>query len=448
MTVRRSITFVTLIGAAIAAAACSEHLAGGAACPALCPQAQPTQTDTTFRIDHLSPVYDTTVASFPLLGTESALLLANIRQQVDVRGIIRFDSLTNTFSRDVNGTFTNYAPTVAHDALVLFTVPKSTIQTTRGSDQIQFLIFDVDTTADTTISVLSSMFTSPHFLGASRGFIASGFRDSLSSNTLDTVIVHLDTAKVFAKLQGDRKLRLGIVAVVNNSTSDGVRLNIGLNPAPFIRYFGTSNADSLKKDSATFRITSDMRSVDPVTDPELAGRLAHYPLIVQGALPDSTNALNIGGIPARRVYLHFQLPPRIIDTANVIRATLLLHPKPQPTQLPGDTMALYPWPVISSNKVKTAAQATNFIISNTAYSLDSVQVVPYANSVVALDFVNAVKAWQNVSDTVNTRALVLRVLTEGTTPLETSFWSSFAPDTALRPHVRIVYVKRSGIGLP
>jgi hypothetical protein len=40
------------------------------------------------------------------------------------------------------------------------------------------------------------------------------------------------------------------------------------------------------------------------------------------------------------------------------------------------------------------------------------------------------------------------VLTEGTTPLETSFWSSFAADTSLRPHVRLQYVKRSTFGVP
>jgi hypothetical protein len=174
-----------------------------------------------------------------------------------------------------------------------------------------------------------------------------------------------------------------------------------------------------------------------VTDTSLLARLIHYPLIVKGAISDSIDALNIGGIPARRVFLRFSLPPRIIDTSNVIRATLYLHPKPQPLQLPSDIMAVYPWPVVSSNKVMSAAEATNFIVSNTVYSLDSVQVVPSADSAVPIDFVNAVRNWQNVSDTLNTRSLVLRIIPEGGTTLESSFWSSFAPDTALRPHVRI-----------
>jgi len=447
MTVRPIAVIATILGAAFAAAACSEHLNGGAACgiPGFCPGQNLPKYDTTFRIDHLSPVYDTTIASFPLLGDEGTILLARIPHRADVRGVLRFDSLANYYTTTVDDTAAKFYSTVAHDALLWFTVNRSGFAATRGSDQIQFLVYDVDTSADTTVSVLSGMFNSPHFLGASPVRLASGLSDTLNASSLDTVIIHLDTAKILAKAQGDRKLRLGIVAYPANNPSDGVRMTISVNQAPFIRYYGS--LDSLK-DTTYARVTSNLRSVTPVTDTSLLARLVHYPLIVQGAIADSMDALNIGGIPARRVFLRFALPPRIIDTANVIRATLLLHPKPLPLQLPGDLMALYPWPVVSSNKVKTAAEATNFIVSNTIYSLDSMRVVPSADSVVPFDFVNAVRNWQNVSDTINTRSLVLRILPEGGTTLEASFWSSFAPDTSLRPHVRIQYVKRSGFGVP
>ncbi len=447
MTVRPIAVIATILGAAFAAAACSEHLNGGAACvvPGFCPGQKLPQFDTTIRIDHLSPVYDTTIASFPLLGDEGAILLARIPQRADIRGVMRFDSLANYYTATVDDTAAKFYPTVAHDALVWFTINRSGFAATRGSDQVQFLVFDIDTTADTTISVLSGMFNSAHFLGASGVRLASALSDTLNASSLDTFVIHLDTAKILAKTRGDRKLRLGIIPQLLNNPSDGIRLTIALNPTPYVRYYGS--LDSLK-DTTYARVVSDFRSVTPVTDTSLLARLIHYPLIVQGAITDSMDALNIGGIPARRVFLRFALPPRIIDTANVIRATLMLHPKPQPLQLAGDTLVLYPWPVVSSNKVMTAAEATNFIVSNTLYSLDSVQVVPLAGAVVAFDFVNAVRNWQNVSDTVNTRSLVLRILPEGGTPLEASFWSSFAPDTSLRPHVRIQYVKRSGFGAP
>jgi hypothetical protein len=445
MIVRPIAILVTVLGAALAATACSEHLNGGAACPSLCPGQNLQVIDTTFRIDHLSPVYDTTIASFPLLGEEGSVLVATIPRRADVRGILRFDSLPNEYTVTLNDSSKVFPSAVAHDALLWFTVNRQAVAATRGSDQIQFFVYDVDTVADTTVSVLSTLFDDQHFLGASRGFLASGLRDTTNATSLDTVVIHLDTAKVLAKARGDRKLRLGIIAITPNNRSDGVRLTISTSPAPFVRYF--ASLDSLK-DTLYGRLTANLRSTTPVTDSSLLGRLAHYPLVVQGAIPDSQNALNIGGMPARRVFLRFQLPARIIDTANVIRATLMLHPKSQPLQLPGDTAALYPWPVVSTNKVQTPAEATNFIVSNNVYSLDSVQVVPSANAVVAFDFVNAVKNWQNISDTLNTRSIVLRILNEGATPLETSFWSSFAADTSLRPHVRLQYVKRSSFGVP
>ena len=446
MTVRPIAVIATILGAALGAAACSEHLNGGAACPVLCPGQSSLPLDTTFRIDHLAPVYDTTVASFPLLGEEQSLLLANVPHRADVRGIMRFDSLTNYYTKSNDTSHKQFSPKVAHGALLWFVVSRLSVAATRGSDQINFLVYDVDTTADTTVSALKPLFTPSRLLGSSVGHLASNLRDTANAQTLDTIIVHLDTAAFLAKINGDRKLRLGILAEVGNNSTDGVRLQIVTNnTTPFIRYYGAT--DSLK-DTSYERVQMAWRSVTPVTDSGLLQRLVHYPLIVQGSIPDSLDALNIGGIPSRRVFLHFALPPRIIDTANVIRATLILHPKPLPFQLPGDTVILYPFPVVSSNKVKTAAQATNFIEPNTLYSLDSVKAVPSSGAAVAVDFVNAVRNWQNVSDTINTRSLVLRLLPEGSTSLETSFWSSFAPDTSLRPHVRIQYVKRSSFGVP
>src|SRR5579863_5157687 len=106
MTVRPIAILTTLIGAALAAAACSEHLNGGAACgiPTLCPDQKLPVLDTTIRIDHLAPVYDTTIASFPLLGDEGTVLLANIPHRADVLGVLRFDSLANYYPHTVDTT--------------------------------------------------------------------------------------------------------------------------------------------------------------------------------------------------------------------------------------------------------------------------------------------------------------------------------------------------------
>ncbi len=450
MTVRQPIAILLAFLVSILAAACSEHLNGGAACPVyqvFCPwqNLQGQVVDTTFRIDHSVPVYDTTVASYPLLGDEGTLLLATIPNRADVRGIMRFDSLQLTYSQTIDDTTAIEYATIARHPLLSFAVDSRTVSATRGSDRITFNVYDVDSPADTVVSELAPLFTRTRLIGQSVSILASQLRDTTNARSLDTVLVHLDSVFMLSKIRGDRKLRLGITATVNGNFTDGVRLTIDETTAPFVRYYGSPKDSS---DTTFGRIASQLRSSTPVTDSSLLGRLVHYPVIVQGATPDSLDALNIGGIPARRVFLRFSLPSRIVDTANVIRATLLLSPRPLPLQIPGDTAAVYPEPVVSSNKVMTPAQAANFLVPNTTFGLDSQLVVPSSHTKVAFDFVNAVKNWQNVSDTLNTRSIVLRILNEGGTTLESSFWSSYAPDTALRPHVRVVYVKRSGFGLP
>jgi hypothetical protein len=443
MTVRQSIAVVLTVLGAVTAGACSEHLNGGAACPVLCPGQNLQVLDTTFRIDHSSPVYDTTIASFPQLGTEGTLLVAQIPNRADVRGMLRFDSLTSEYTP--SGDTLPVAINVAHAPTLFIIVDRVNVRATRGSDQVQFQLYNVDTIADTNVTVLAGMFDRAHLIGVSAIQLASSLRDTTNAKVADTIPVLIDSSFFLQKIHGDRKLRIGVIPKILNFGTDAIRLTINETSAPFIRFYAST--DSLK-DTTFARITSNLRSSTPVTDSTLLSRLSHFPLVLQGALPDSGDQLNIGGMPARRVFLHFRLPPRIIDTSNVIRATLILTPRPQPLQIEGDTSVLYPWPVVSSNKVMTPAEAANVIVSNTTYSLDSVMAVPSSSAKVSLEFVNAVRNWQNISDTVNTRSLVLRILNEGGTTLESSFWSSNAPDTANRPHVRIQYVKRSNFALP
>jgi hypothetical protein len=449
MTVRQPIAIlITIIGAALAAGACSEHLNGGAACPTLCPGQSLQIIDTTFRIDHGFPVEDTTIASFPQLGDEGELLVARIPNLADVRGILRFDSLGVTYSVAItqDSTFdTTYTSAIARDPVLWFAIDTRAVAATRGSDRVELVAYEVDTTADTTVSVLASLFTQSRLLGASTPVLASALEDTTNSRTLDTVMIHLDSVAVLNTLLGDRKLRVGLMAYIVNFPNDAVRLTVDESTAPFVRYYGS--ADSVS-DTTYARISSNLRSTTPIQDSTLLSRLIHYPLIVQGALPDSADQLNVGGIPSRRVFMRFGLPSQIIDTSNVIRMSLLLTERPQPLQIPGDTSVLYPWPVVSSNKVMTPAEATNFIVSSSTYSLDSVQIVTYVSKVDTFEIVNAAHNWQNVADSLNTRSLVLRILNEGQTTLESSFWSSYAADSSVRPHVKVRYVKRSTFGLP
>ncbi len=446
----KHIAIICIVAVAAVAGACSEHLNGGAACPALCPGQDLQVTDTTFRVDRDNVLLDTTVASYPLLGEELTLLVANIPGRADVRGVIRFDSVQNFYSRKApSGNDSSFTVDTVRNAAVWFLIDAPSVRATRGADLVQLRIFSIDSAGtDTVVSSLTPLFRNDRLIGSSRPIAASLLGDTAGARTLDTMLVPLDTGIVHQVLKSSRRnLRLGFQAVVASSPTDGVRLTINYAVTlPFVRFF---TSDSSTKDTTFGRVSVTPRSATPVADSGLLARLIHYPLFVQGAITDSTDALNIGGAPARRVYLQFRLPSRIVDSANIVRATLLLTPRPLPPQLPGDTAVIYPQPVVSSSKVMDPAAAANFAVSSSLYGLDSVKDVPTsAAKVAAFDFVNAAKQWQNVSDTLNTRALVLRILSEGATTLETSYWSSSAADTSKRPHVRLQFVRRTKFALP
>ena len=80
--------------ASLVLAACGERLEGGAACPALCSGQSLALKDTT--LDAI--VFDTTLTGFPPRGSANLLALTNSGDSVEVRYIVRFDSLSPTYT--------------------------------------------------------------------------------------------------------------------------------------------------------------------------------------------------------------------------------------------------------------------------------------------------------------------------------------------------------------
>ena len=92
---RRAWPVLVVALAAAALAACNESLDAGAACPSLCPGLAVPIRDTvlTSVVD-----LDTTLVGYPSIGTEEGMPLAARGDTLDVRGVIRFDSLTTYFA--------------------------------------------------------------------------------------------------------------------------------------------------------------------------------------------------------------------------------------------------------------------------------------------------------------------------------------------------------------
>lgn len=412
----------------VGAAACNENLQEGrAGCPALCPGQVLPVIDTV--IDGMVGLaVDTTVAGYPPIGTAPELLVASGGDSLDVRGIIRFDSIAFEFTPGSGDTLrpatTAYLPTLT---LRL----DSTTFRSGGAINMVMQAYDVDTVGnDTAVAVLASLFRPDRFLGQATF-------DSLS----DSVRIPLDSGRVAAHIRGDKRVRVGLRLVttgrVNITTAQGGGI------APSFKYFPSTDT------TGVVAFTTVPRSLTPLTDSLLQGDLAAYPLIVVGSSPRVAQRLDVGGMPARRVYLRFRLPTKIIDSSTVVRATLTLSVKGFGGFLPGDSLTIFPQAVISTSTITDPTKAAAFLASSTIVGIDTVRTSPDLADSVNIEFINAVRRWSGHQTDSVSRAIVLRIANEGADPLVTSFFAAGpAVPLAQRPHIHIAYIKPAGFGLP
>jgi hypothetical protein len=444
------------VAAAITAtvAACSEKLNGGAGCAQLCPGQTTTLVDTTYRLDSMQVVYDTTVQSYPELGSEPALLLSNVIGLQDVRAVVRFDDIgdsigvayTHLSGTDTITDSTPIRPITAVDTAVLFFLvnPRS-VKPAGGGDTVLFQIYDVDAAGvDSVVAQVAAQFTQLNLVGQTTASLAL-LADT--TDTTDTVRVAVSKASVLAHIKGDRNLRYGVKISHLGAPADPVRLwidNVASGTGPKVYY--RVHYDTFP--GATDSTLISPNSNTPASDPSLAAQLKNYPVFVQGSPPTQSTVLDVGGLPARRVFLKFNIPSKIVDSTNVVRATLRLKQIPRPQVFPTDTVAVWPSPVISASIITEPAKAALFIVASSVWNMDSVLTGPQDTGIVPLEIAGAFRAWHQTSDTTTVRAIVLRVLNEGSNPIQASFYSSFAADTSKRPHLEIRYVKQSTYLLP
>jgi hypothetical protein len=409
-------------------AACAENYQGGAACPALCPEQTVVVFDTTF-----DPVeLDTTITGFPTHGTEMELLLARRGDTVDTRPVVRFDSLPIYFN---SGSVTGDTIIKAVDS------PYVKLRINRAASKftapVTFEVFDVDTTTgdsataarDTSTAVEKLLFRPDRLIG------------SITFDTAqitDSVRVPLDSLKVLNKLVNQQRLRLGFRA----SSAGPVQIRI-------IAYEGGDPAQIrslVKGDSVTDTLTVFPRSTVPRAQPTLAADLTDYVHVFRfPPVPDAT-FLTVGGVPGRRVLIRFNIPSRILDSSNVLRATLELTQRPVASVDDTAKLTLYPLIVTAGNEITDVARSA-FLTNAPVAGFDSVQFAPRDSGVKEIEIVNALRAWSLPISDLSQRGIVLRAGPESVDPRFVSFFSSSAAPS-LRPRLRVSYSPVRSFGIP
>lgn len=414
----RVVAALTAVAVVLTAAACSEKLESDGNCPALCPNQGIDIVTAT-----LTPVVlDTALQGVQPRGTEAAMLLTT-GAGIDVRGVVRFDTLDKRAAR-----------TIADSGFAIVNVDsaylKLRVDTTSFIRPLAVTIdaFDVDTMDNPTDATVASLFRPDRLIGS-----------ITVESLLDTISVPIDTTFVRAHIQDAGRIRIGLRVT---------------SAAPVqLRLFTIESSGSARlvyrtaQDTVVRTVTNLPISKTPVGD-ALASELADYTVIVAGTSGSSADIV-VGGLPGSRSYLRFNLPTAIIDSATVTSAVLELTQRPDAGPLDGsDSLLIVPRVVIAGAAVTDPARASVLVLPAGSFLVDSIRVAPGDSGVRRVDVTRLVRAWKGQKALDVPHAIVLRTLLEGITPLEVRFFSSEAADPLLRPRLVISYIPKVGFGLP
>ncbi|MDB4879818.1 MAG: hypothetical protein JWL60_1264 [Gemmatimonadetes bacterium] len=406
-------------------AACSEQVTGSLGCPELCTDQSAQLRDTVLTG---TVAIDSTFVGFPRLGDPSSLTLVAQGDTADVRLVARFDTLVTTYR--ATGATADSAITRVDSATLILALDSAA---SKPAGLLTIEAFDVDTTAeDTLTSALLPLFRADRRLG--------GLTFSVSAKR-DTVRIPLSNAAVLGKITGGQRLRIGL-RLTGGTGPEARRVRILRAPSPIVRY-------RVSTDSLVPPDTVSLRSRTPTNFVDVANGLTIFPVVARGALPaPSGSILAVGGLGGARTYMRFDIPGIVLDSVQVIRATLQLTQRP--SRSPGavrDSVSLLVHPVIAGPAVTDVLTSSLFI--GAPLAIDTLRLAPRDSGRRELELVALVRTWRALGTTNTTRAIVLRGVQEGELPGELNFFSSSTANPALlRPILRLTYVPRRGFGLP
>ncbi len=221
-------------------------------------------------------------------------------------------------------------------------------------------------------------------------------------------------------------------AVLDNLTADSMVAAIGVAFGPALT--GFAHLAAIDADSFATMLTR-FAQVDTASG-ELAEvsdsvRVEMDTFVFSEVPALSATVLAVGGAPAARVLMRTVLPADIVDSAHVVRATLLLQPAGPALGAPGDTVFVRAQPVTTDVGPKSpfldALQDT--------LALGKADIPVGALEPVRIDITHIVASWRGDPD--SPRAFLLMTGFEGQSLAEFRFHSSEGVES---PIMQITYV--------
>lgn len=379
---------VVLVGAA----ACTEKLTTPADCPALCPGGQAVFRDTI--LDAL-PGLDTSYVGYASQQDAISLLVSTGTTYGETRAVVKF------LRRGDSLTIKDTARTFAVDS-VLLTFGLQARDTTVANAVVEVYRLPVAFDTLTPLAQVDQAMTPANLLGEIP--IVSNLR----TGTLRLLLTGADLAKVAFAPSDTTTLVVGLK--VRAPVSHAIRIGSYLT--------GT--------EAPLFASYVTLPTPDTTIQKQLINRSAAQNATVRA--PDAIvpgTELQIGGFPAARSFVRFTLPPRLRDSATIVRATLELSAVRPVFGIPGDTTRLDVRAVLADFGAKSPVATDRFAF---------LPMVP-GDSGFSVEVVSLVQLWQGSHPLPS--IMRLGVAQEGASFVTPTIFSTRAP--VGRPRLRITY---------
>lgn len=437
-------------------AACTESLDTSRNCPVLCASNALVFKDTTIDVVE----FDSAFAGFTGIGerfpapglatpvavgflNETFVPVVNRPDSVDVRLVLRFDSLPRTLS----ATDTTPITAVTGSRLQLV-VDTSRSVIPAGTSTVS--LYDVDdstVTDDTTASILAARFT-PARLIATRSFTladiaADTLNGSGAASTIRNFPISIPDSVMLRYIRGARRLRIGMritspVSTALRFTAASVNSfelvpRLSYDPSPDTAIVAWTPLTQYKGSAAS------------------AERFRVQPLVLRDNTPLlNDGSLEVGGLNGVRSLLRVRLPRGFLDTVTIVRASLDVVQRPQRT-VPGarDGLRVRARITVAGPALGSDPRRLVELLDPTIEGvlLPSLRLAPADSGVKSFDVGSALRLWVTQDSTVPT-AFALYSESETFQEQRVSFYSRRNAVTALRPRLRVTYTTRREGAIP
>ena len=255
-----------------------------------------------------------------------------------------------------------------------------------------------------------------------------------TATTWDDVAPFFDDTALVGSIPIDDTLQTGTVAAAFPAGAfpafepDSFMMSVGL------RVAGPAFADISTVDSITATVLVRYTSHDSVgtTVTRSEARAAFFDTFLGDPASLGTLGLRVGGLPAARVLLRASVPANVVDSTQVVRATLLLVPAQPALGAAGDTFRLR----VHALGADFGAKSPLIIEGADTLEMGSTKVAVGTGDTIRIDITHVLQAWR--ASATLPRSMMLRLVPEAASVAALDLLPSSSP--AGRPSLHLTYI--------